>query len=59
MGSSQQHDLVGDGATAVGVQRVVELLTDDNYLLRDTSSGERKYRFRYRLMRQWWKINRA
>jgi hypothetical protein len=46
-------------ATPSGVQRVVELLTDDNYLLRDTSSGERKYRFRYRLMRQWWKINRA
>jgi len=46
-------------ATPAGVQRVVELLTDDNYLLRDTSSGERKYRFRYRLMRQWWKINRA
>jgi hypothetical protein len=45
--------------TSSGVQRVVELLTDDNYLMRDTSSGERKYRFRYRLMRQWWKINRA
>ena len=50
----------GDGqATQSGVQRVVELLTDDNYLVRDTSSGERKYRFRYRLMRQWWEINRA
>jgi hypothetical protein len=48
-----------DQATRSGVQRVVELLTDDNYLVRDTSSGERRYRFRYRLMRQWWEINRA
>jgi hypothetical protein len=46
-------------ATQSGVQRVIELLTDDNYLLRDTSSGERKYKFRYRLMREWWRINRA
>jgi hypothetical protein len=41
------------------MKRVLELLTDDNYLVRDTSSGERRYRFRYRLMREWWKINRA
>jgi hypothetical protein len=47
------------GVTEAVVKRVIELLTDDNYLLRDTSSGQRKYRFRYRLMRQWWKINRA
>jgi AAA+ ATPase superfamily predicted ATPase len=40
-------------------KRVIELLTDDNYLVRDTSSGGRRYRFRYRLMREWWKINRA
>lgn len=39
--------------------RLLELLTDDNYVVRDTSSGERRYRFRYRLMREWWKINRA
>jgi hypothetical protein len=41
------------------LKRVIELLTDDNYLVRSVSSGERRYRFRYRLMRQWWKINRA
>jgi hypothetical protein len=41
------------------LRRVLELLSDDNYLVRDTSTGERRYRFRYRLMRQWWKINRA
>jgi len=37
----------------------LELLLDDNYLIRDTSAGERRYRFRYVLMRDWWRINRA
>jgi hypothetical protein len=41
------------------VKRVIELLTNDNYIVRDTSSGKRSYRFRYRLMREWWKINQA
>jgi len=41
------------------ILRLLELLTDDNYIVRDTSTGERKYRFRYRLMREWWKINRG
>jgi len=38
---------------------VIELLRDDNYLVREISGGERRYRFRYRLMREWWKINLA
>jgi hypothetical protein len=46
-------------ATRSDVQRVLETLLDDNYLVRDTSTGERRYRFRYRLMRQWWRINKA
>ena len=46
-------------ATRQDVQRVLETLIDDNYLVRDTSTGKRRYRFRYRLMRQWWKINKA
>jgi hypothetical protein len=37
----------------------LELLLDDNYLVRDTSTGERRYRFRYVLMRDWWRVNRA
>lgn len=37
----------------------LELLLDDNYLIRDTAAGERRYRFRYVLMRNWWRINRA
>jgi hypothetical protein len=37
----------------------LELLLDDNYLVRDTSGGKRSYRFRYVLMRIWWRINRA
>jgi hypothetical protein len=45
--------------TQTNIQQVLELLLDDNYLIRDTSSGERRYRFRYRLMREWWAINRA
>jgi len=35
------------------LRNVLELLLDDNYLVRDTSTGTRRYRFRYRLMRQW------
>jgi len=41
------------------VRSALELLWDDNYLVRDTSTGDRCYRFRYRIMRQWWKINRG
>jgi hypothetical protein len=41
------------------VLSVLELLRDDNYIVRDTSSGERRYRFRYGLMRRWWEINKG
>ena len=41
------------------VLSVLELLWDDNYIVRDSSAGTRKYRFRYRIMRQWWEINRG
>jgi hypothetical protein len=37
----------------------LDLLYQDNYLVRDTSSGGRRYRFRYELMRWWWEINRG
>lgn len=37
----------------------LELLLDDNYLVRDTTTGVRRYRFQYDLMRRWWKINRG
>jgi len=38
---------------------VLKLLRDDHYLKRNTESGERCYCFRYRLMREWWKVNRG
>ena len=41
------------------VVRMLEILRMDNYVVRDTSTGQRRYRFRYRLMREWWRINRA
>ena len=41
------------------VRSTLELLLDDNYLLRDTSTGLRRYRFTYGIMRRWWKINRG
>ncbi|MBT4087735.1 MAG: ATP-binding protein [Deltaproteobacteria bacterium] len=41
------------------VVSTLELLLDDNYLDRDTSTGERRYRFKYDIMRRWWKINRG
>ena len=41
------------------VLATLELLLDDNYLVRDTSSGERRYRFRYDIMRRWWRINKG
>jgi hypothetical protein len=60
-----EADIVG----YVGSQIVVEdpkpvldalsFLTTDHYLDRDPSDGHRKYRFKYRLMREWWRINRG
>jgi hypothetical protein len=41
------------------VLSVLELLLDDNYLIRETSTDERRYRFRYNIMRQWWEINKG
>ena len=41
------------------VLSTLELLLDDNYIVRDTSQGERRYRFRYGIMRRWWEINRG
>lgn len=41
------------------LRSTLELLLDDHYLVRDTSQGERRYRFRYMLLRTWWKINRG
>lgn len=41
------------------VLSTLELLLDDNYLVRDTSTGERRYRFRYGIMRRWWGINKG
>ncbi|MHC4527147.1 MAG: hypothetical protein ACYS29_04645, partial [Planctomycetota bacterium] len=41
------------------VLSTLELLLDDNYLVRDTSTGQRRYRFRYNIMRQWWQINKG
>lgn len=41
------------------VRSTLEILLDDNYLLRDTSTGHRRYRFTYGIMRRWWKINRG
>ena len=37
----------------------LELLLKDNYIVRDTSTGARRYCFRYGLMRWWWEINRG
>jgi hypothetical protein len=41
------------------VLSTLELLLDDNYIVRDTSTGERRYRFRYEIMRKWWRINKG
>lgn len=41
------------------VLSTLELLLDDNYIIRDTTTGKRRYRFRYGIMRRWWKINRG
>ena len=41
------------------VLSALDLLWQDHYLDRDTSGGERTYRFRYELMRKGWVINRG
>lgn len=41
------------------VLSTLELLRDDNYIVRDTSSDGRRYRFRYGIMWRWWRINKG
>ena len=41
------------------VVSTLELLLDDNYIIRDTTTGNRRYRFRYGIMRKWWRINKG
>jgi len=41
------------------VLSTLELLLDDNYIVRETSTGKRHYRFRYNIMRRWWEINKG
>ncbi len=38
---------------------VLDLLWQDHYIVRDTSTGSRRYGFKYKLMRRWWHINRG
>ncbi len=54
---SVRRNVAAEGDTTV--IHVLELRRHDNYIVRDTSAGGRRYRFRYRLMRDWWKINRG
>jgi hypothetical protein len=64
-GFTGEQDIIDNLSSQIPVERprtvldTLELLLDDNYLVRDTSAGERRYRFRYVLMRDWWRINRA
>ncbi len=62
VGEEDAHDYVANQEIVDDrdiVRATLALLVDDNYLQRDTSTGERRYRFRYELMRWWWEINRA
>ncbi|MCP4756766.1 MAG: hypothetical protein GY866_38375, partial [Proteobacteria bacterium] len=38
---------------------VLDLLWQDHYIVRDASSGGRRYGFKYKLMRGWWFTNRG
>lgn len=41
------------------VNRELERLKNDNYLIRKTENNERKFRFKYSLLKSWWKSNKA
>jgi len=41
------------------VLTTLDLLWQDNYVVRDSSLGQRRYRFRYGIMRRWWLINKG
>jgi len=41
------------------VMEVLDKLFKDNYLDRTIIDDERHFRFRYNLIRRWWKINKA
>lgn len=54
-------DLVQQGlaADSAGVRPAIELLLRDHYLTRSVSRGERRYSFKYEIMRRWWRLNRG
>ena len=41
------------------VLNVLRLLTKDTYLRRSIDNGVRSYQFKYKLIQQWWKLNKA
>jgi hypothetical protein len=41
------------------VQHVLRLLTKDTYLRRNIAEGVRSYQFKYKIIQQWWKLNKA
>ena len=41
------------------IQQVLRLLTKDQYLRRIMDNETRSYRFKYKLIQQWWKLNKA
>ncbi|RDB03490.1 hypothetical protein [Runella aurantiaca] len=41
------------------IQEVLRLLTKDQYLRRVIENETRSYRFKYKLIQQWWKLNKA
>lgn len=41
------------------INRELERLKNDNYLIRTTENKERKFRFKYSLLKSWWKLNKA
>lgn len=53
--------LIADGVASNidTIQPVLELLLRDHYLSRSISKGTRMYRFKYEIMRRWWRLNRG
>ena len=41
------------------VKETIDQLWSDHYLVRDVKSGKRLYKFKYTILKNWWKVNRG
>lgn len=41
------------------IKNILEILTEDHYFIKTAGSDGRKYGFKYKIFKEWWRINKA